>query len=116
MGRAAWGRRPPLTRERRISTCRPGTHAPGSVVHPSAEKNAATGRSARRARSTAKMGVSARSPLTRERRNPALSFTHPFSVVHPSALARSPLVTDPDSDRGRGGQPWAGRLGAADPR
>ena len=26
MGRAAWGRRPPLTRERRISTCRPWPH------------------------------------------------------------------------------------------
>ena len=35
-------------------------------------------------------------------------------VGHSCTLARSPLVTDPDSDRGR--QPWAGRLGAADPR
>ena len=80
VGRAARGRRPPLTRERRISTCRLGRA--GSVVHPSS----------------------------------LVSFTHPFSVVHPSALARGSLVTDPDSDRGRGGQPWAGRLGAADPR
>ena len=31
-------------------------------------------------------------------------------VGHSCTLARSPLVTDPDSDRGRG-QPWAGRQG-----
>ena len=36
-------------------------------------------------------------------------------VGHSCTLARSPLVTDPDSDQG-GDQPWAGRLGAADPR
>ena len=45
-----------------------------------------------------------------------LSPSRAGSDVHPSDLARGSLVTDPDSDRGLGGQPWAGRLGAADPR
>ena len=45
-----------------------------------------------------------------------MTFSRADSDVQPCTLARSSLVTDPDSDGGRGGQPWAGRLGAADPR